>query len=823
MEEILEAINKTKDSPFFWQYTDLDRLEELFIPSGWKRQHVIAKELFDNALDAIERTTVRGEITVTLTPEGVFRVRNPGTIPLHELTKFVDLNLAYTSKSGKRSLLRGALGYGLRIAIMLSDIETRPFVIRTDGKQFEVRLIDRLSWDPKRVIELRETGNAPFRGEVEVEACLPDAEGVQDLITSFIIVNPHVQFTVNIDGTERRFKRTARTYKKDVRLDLNRYDEDEFRELIHSYKYDAESGASLFLDGSQLYQMKRWLPQTLKDDRWTEKKDFPRFMKKLRLLYELNPVRPAIFGEKALKSRIMQVLDLSKRDMRYGSINPYENPKSGRGDDLNGTVEFVRLERERIHVVSINGTVLPRERLVVETPWKLLPSSVETLARGKDDSGGIVFIYQTTDQVFKGLNKMERVSIDNETVAKLIVPPGERDETKRKGSCIEWINPQWLKGKEVQGYKDERMQKLFSKQHERLSLLADEIVPLVNKLFKEVGRVSSRQVYYQAVVGGLIFNTSRSSKNFNRFLIRLREWDILEYDLFEDRSRRIYRPSLLSFNLSPSQYCCDLISRIGQPDLDIWEDQDYYVELWVEKEALLSLLQEIREKWRISTFPLKGFASRQKLYEAYKHLKSKKMGGKRCVILYMGDLDPSGIAIFKALKEKPLRQWRTDLKEFLKSKKNFVLEKDGKGDEINEKDEIEGVLCERLMDVAEIERIALTEDQVAKYLKPYGLFNPDAQKVKMSDTRAKAFLEEFGKRLGNKCYELDALSPKVFLEIAYHVIGRYFDPSKAGDEDGWKRRFKKYRDSLSKIAPVFILKLETHSEEEIIEAINKAR
>jgi len=92
------------------------------------------------------------------------------------------------------------------------------------------------------------------------------------------------------------------------------------------------------------------------------------------------------------------------------------------------------------------------------------------------------------------------------------------------------------------------MKKLFSKQHKRLSLLADEIVPLVNKLFREVGKVSSRQVYYQAVVGGLIFNTSRSSKNFNRFLIRLREWDVLQYDLFEDRTRRIYRPSLLSFN-----------------------------------------------------------------------------------------------------------------------------------------------------------------------------------------------------------------------------------------------------------------------------------
>ena len=592
MKEILEAINKTKNSPFFWQYTDLNRLEEVFIPSGWERQHVIVKELCDNALDAIERTTIPGEIAITLTSEGVFRVRNPGTIPVDELRNFMDLNLSYTSKSGKRSLLRGALGYGFRIAILLQDLESRPFIIRTDGKEFEVRLIDRLSWDPKGVLELRETGDVPFRGEVEVEACLPNGEGILDLINSFIIVNPHVQFTVNIDGTERRFKRTARTYKKDVRLDLDRYDEDELRELIRSYKYDALSAACLFLDRNQLYEIKSYLPWTLKDDRWTENKHFPTFMRRLRTGYRINPVRPAPFGESALKSRLMQVLELPKREMRYGSINPYEHLESnqggGRCDHLNGTVEFVRFKGKGIHVVSINGTVLPGETLRLETSWDLGSRSVEDLVRGKDGQGGIVFVYQTTDQILKGLNKMERVYIDNKTIAKLIVPPGERDEMKRKNSRIEWINPQWLEAKKAQGYKDQEMQKLFSKQYESLSLLTDEIVPLVKKLFEEIGRISLRQMYYQVVVRGLIFNTPRSSKNFERLLIKLREWGILEYDLFEDRSRTIYRPNLLSFDVSPAEYFCDLISCMNQPHLDIWENQDSYVELWVEKDFNLS-------------------------------------------------------------------------------------------------------------------------------------------------------------------------------------------------------------------------------------------
>jgi len=746
----------------------LDNLDKL-IPWRWERQHVIAKELLDNAIDWVERVNRPGEVAVTLDSNRVFRVKNPGTIPVSQFNAILDFTLRFTSKFGKRSLSRGSLGYGLKIANMLSDLEAHPVVVRTDGWEFEIRLIDRSAQDPKGILELRKIRKVSSKEEVEFEVHLPDTGGIEDIVDSFVMVNPHVQFRINIDGAAKMFRKTTKSYRKDIRLDLKRYSEDEFEDLANLYNYDVRSLAALFLDANQLYTAEQGLSLITRDSKgWID-----RLYYHLKSLFEENPVRPILFGERAIKSRIRQVTGVSERKMKYASLNPYKyegGTNEGRGKNLEGAVEFVKFKYGRTNVLSINGTVLPVGTIEVNVPWgeNILGEPVEKLARGKEGDGSIAFIYHTTDQIFKDINKMGKVLIENETIAKLIVPQDERNE--RKISHKVWINPQWLEKKKIEGYRDEEMKTLFQKQHERLSLLSDEIVYLVNGLYQEVGEISIRQAYYQTIVKGLIFNTLSSWKNFGRTLTKLREWGVIEYDLFEDRTRHISRPSLLSFNLSPEEYCRESIFAIPQPKLDIWESQDYNVELWVEKEALLHLLMKIKEKWRIAIFPIKGFISRQKLYEAYKYLKSKNKKGKKCVILYMGDLDPSGIAIFRALKEKPLKKLRKDLKDFLMTRKNVDTEEDEKEDWSS--DEIEEVLCQRLSDVAEIERIALSVDQVEQYSKPLGLFSPDLQEVKMSDTRAKAFLDEYGDKLGNKCYELDTLPPQVFLEIASEGKGK---------------------------------------------------
>lgn len=787
ISESLNAINKTTTIPNHFKYTDLKQLQNFFVPIKWERQHVIVKELLDNALDAVERTNASGRVSITLTLDGIFKVRNPGEIQINELKNLVDFTLAFTSKSEKMSFQRGSLGFGLRIAIMLQDLESHPFKIRTGGKEFEIRLVNRFALNPKKVMELKEIGNAPFRQEVEVEAYLPSTIGIKDLIYSFVLVNPHIAFNLNIYGEEKKFKRTARSYKKDIRLDLYRYKKDSLKKLIQLYKYTPMATASLFISKEKMKDIERWLPESLKGDQWWEHGDFSKFEVILVNKYKLDPVKCKLFGEKALKSRLTQVFGVLRRNMRYESRE--EN-----------RFEFVRFKGKKFNVVSINGTVLPPRTVWVPTPWDKGESVIENLIKNKEEEG-IIFIYQTTSQIFKGEDKMRNIGLEFPIIAKLIVPRQER-EVRKKNLHRDWINPKWLEDKKSQGYRDQKMKRLFPPQHEGLSLLTDEIVPLVLEYYKTVGTLSLRQIYYLVAVRGWIFNNPKSSKNFNRLLTRLREWEILDYGLFEDRSRKIYRPTLFSFDYPPEDYCNDLIKAISPPNLDIWENQDFYVEVWVEKEALLPLLRRAGEKWRISTFALRGFASRQKLFEAYQHLNQKKLKGKTCIILYMGDLDPSGIAIFKSLKEKPIINWRKDLIDFVsvKEKPSFGREEEENGPikrevELNE-EELEEESCQRLSDVAEVKRIGLTVEQVEKYLAPYGLFNPDAQEVKETDSRTKSFLREYGDKLGRNCYELDALPPEIFLNIIDEAIQQYFDPSEAGDEKGWIEKFNKYKDKV---------------------------
>lgn len=354
--ETYGAINRTTSLSGHWQYTRLDNLEKL-IPWRWKRQHVVAKELLDNAIDWIERANRPGEVAVTLDSNRVFRVKNPGTIPFSQFNAILDFTLRFTSKFGKKSLSRGSLGYGLKIAIMLSDLEAHPVVVRTDGQEFEIRLIDRSARDPKGVLELRKIRSISSKEEVEFEVHLPDTGGIEDLVNLFVMVNPHVQFRINIDGTVRIFRKTTKSYWKDIRLDLGRYSKDEFEDLGNLYNFDIRSLAALFLDGNQLYKAERWLSRAGDSKGWIDKLFYH-----LKSLFEENPVRPIFFGERALKSRIRQVIGVSERKIKYGSLNPYEyegGTNEGRGKDLEGAVEFVKFKCGWTDVLSINGTVLP--------------------------------------------------------------------------------------------------------------------------------------------------------------------------------------------------------------------------------------------------------------------------------------------------------------------------------------------------------------------------------------------------------------------------------------------------------------------------------
>jgi len=145
---------------------------------------------------------------------------------------------------------------------------------------------------------------------------------------------------------------------------------------------------------------------------------------------------------------------------------------------------------------------------------------------------------------------------------------------------------------------------------------------------------------------------------------------------------------------------------------DLWQSQDKYIEVWIEKDALSSIFSKVCEGYGVSVVVCRGFSSVSFLHDFKVRL--VKHESKQATMLYFGDFDPSGNEMLESMK-------------------------------ITLKDEL-GV------DGLQFKRIALLKDDIFTYKLPN---NPDA--LKRTDTRAKKHLLAYGEL----AVELDALRPDV--------------------------------------------------------------
>jgi hypothetical protein len=75
---------------------------------------------------------------------------------------------------------------------------------------------------------------------------------------------------------------------------------------------------------------------------------------------------------------------------------------------------------------------------------------------------------------------------------------------------------------------------------------------------------------------------------------------------------------------------------------NVWREQDAYVEVWLEKDALAGVLCPITDQWDVPLMVSRWYSSLTYLYEAAQAIRQQ---GKPAHIYYLGDWDPSGIDI----------------------------------------------------------------------------------------------------------------------------------------------------------------------------------
>jgi len=264
---------------------------------------------------------------------------------------------------------------------------------------------------------------------------------------------------------------------------------------------------------------------------------------------------------------------------------------------------------------------------------------------------------------------------------------------------------------------------------QRMIRYVNEIVEAYNVMGYQL---TLRQVYYQLVARDIIPNSDKSYHNLGELVSKGRLLGLIDWYAIEDRTRFVRK---LSHWNEPSEI---VHSAVNSYRIDLWEDQPQYVEVWVEKDALIGIVQQVANKFDVPCFSCRGYTSQTEMWNAAKRLQEKSYEGERPVkIIHLGDHDPSGIDMTRDIFD------RIDM---------FMA--GGFGEEPIH------------VDFA-INRIALNMDQIKKYKPPP---NP----AKVTDAR----FDKYVKKFGNTCWELDAIEPDKLDALIGSTIVDYMDKEK---------------------------------------------
>ena len=246
-----------------------------------------------------------------------------------------------------------------------------------------------------------------------------------------------------------------------------------------------------------------------------------------------------------------------------------------------------------------------------------------------------------------------------------------------------------------------------------------------------------RQLHYQFVSRDLMPNTFRNYKKLGTVMNDARMAGLVSWTAIEDRGRSTELP-----------YVKDNVAQIVDSiryhfAADFWKNQPRYIEVWVEKDALSSIVEKACDPLRVPYMACKGYLSVSEMWRAGLRMKAARKRGQHPMVIHLGDHDPSGIDMTRDNEERL-----------------YTLS--------------EGPV--------QINRIALNRDQIEE-------FDPPPNPTKVTDSRAVDYLAEHGET----SWELDALEPSVLRDLIDATIREHIDP------EAWAEAEEEEREGTSKL------------------------
>lgn len=241
----------------------------------------------------------------------------------------------------------------------------------------------------------------------------------------------------------------------------------------------------------------------------------------------------------------------------------------------------------------------------------------------------------------------------------------------------------------------------------RFALQTLQIIQQANDILDEYAKqgfvLTLRQLYYQFVARDILPNTDKSYNRLGSIINDARLAGLVDWNHLVDRTRNLQ--VLEHFDGAPHA----LHKLAGWYHVDLWERQEVRPEVWIEKDALVGVIEGVCEELDVPYFSCRGYTSQSEMWAAGQRLGRWRDAGYGTHIIHLGDHDPSGMDMSRDIFDR----------------------------------------LETFMGGTTFTRIALNMDQVEE-------FGPPPNPAKLTDSRCGAYISEFG----YDSWELDALDPK---------------------------------------------------------------
>lgn len=162
-----------------------------------------------------------------------------------------------------------------------------------------------------------------------------------------------------------------------------------------------------------------------------------------------------------------------------------------------------------------------------------------------------------------------------------------------------------------------------------------KIIDLANDIIDEYQaegyELTLRQLYYQFVARDIIPNTQAEYNKLGTAINNSRLAGLTDWNAIIDRTRQVEGNSHWD---SPAKIIegCASYYRI-----DTRATQDTYLEVWVEKDALVGVVERACTELDINYLSCRGYVSQSAMWRAAQRFEDIEMANKQLVLLHFGD------------------------------------------------------------------------------------------------------------------------------------------------------------------------------------------